>query len=125
MSEERNRILNMISKGQISAEEGARLLDAMQHAAAPTTPPPSTQGVGRANWFHVRVTDLETGRAKVNVNLPLGLVKAGLKVGAHYAPEMEGLDWDDLLVAIQEGASGKLVDVEDLEDGEKVEIFIG
>jgi hypothetical protein len=72
----------------------------------------------------VRVTNLKTGRAKVNVNLPFGLVRAGLKIGGKFAPEMEDVDWEEILAAINEGAQGKLVDVEDVEDGEKVEIFV-
>jgi hypothetical protein len=119
VSEERNRILNMVSEGQISAEEGAKLLD----AASPTAFK-APKNAGRAKWFQVRVTDLETGRTKVRVNLPLGLVRLGLKMGGKYAPEVGEVDWDEVLLAIQEGAEGKLVDVEDVDDGEKVEIFV-
>ena len=119
MSEERNRILNMISKGQISAEEGAQMLDAVA-APSPTVP----LRKGRARWFRVKVSNLATGRTKVNVNLPLSLVRMGLKVGGRFAPEVDDLDWDEVLLAIQEGAAGKLVDIEDVDDGEKVEISI-
>jgi hypothetical protein len=65
-----------------------------------------------------------TGRTKVNVNLPLSLVKAGIKMGARFAPDMEELDWNELVIAIQEGASGKIVEVEDDEDGERVEVYV-
>ena len=34
------------------------------------------------------------------------------------------LDWDELVIAIQEGAAGKIVEVEDEEDGEKVEVYV-
>jgi hypothetical protein len=37
---------------------------------------------------------------------------------------MKEVDWDELVAAIQEGASGKLVEVEDEEGGEKVEVFV-
>ena len=60
----------------------------------------------------------------VNVNLPLSLVKAGIKMGARFAPDMEELDWNELVIAIQEGASGKIVEVEDEEDGERVEVYV-
>ena len=119
MSEERDRILNMVSEGRITAAEGVKMLDAIE---SPTFKAPKS--TGRAKWFQVRVTDLETGRAKVRVNLPLSLVRLGLKMGSKYAPEVDGMDWDEVLLAIQEGAEGKLVDVEDVEDGEKVEIFV-
>jgi len=120
MSEERSRILQMVSQGKITAEEGVRLLDALREAS----PAGPTQAAGAARWFHVRITDLATGRVKVNVNLPLSLVKAGMKMGARFSPEMNELNWEELADAIREGASGKIVDVEDQDDGEKVEVFI-
>ena len=123
MSEERARILQMVSENKIDAQEGARLLGALN---APSEADSGTETVrtGSARWFRVRVTDLETGRTKVNVNLPLSLVKAGIKMGARFSPDVEDLDWDDLVTAIQEGASGKIVEAENDEDGEKVEIYV-
>ena len=70
------------------------------------------------------MTDLESGRSRVNVNLPLGLVKAAVKLGSHFSPEAQDLDWQELVTAIQEGAAGKIVDVEDDLDGERVEVFV-
>ena len=120
MGEERARILQMVNQGTVSVEEGVKLLDAL-HGAAPL---PQPRRESAPKWFRVRVTDLETGRSKVNVNLPLGLVKVGLKMGSHFSPEMQDVDWTELVAAIEEGAAGKLVDVEDVEDGEKVEVFV-
>ena len=70
------------------------------------------------------MTNLATQAPKVNVNLPLGLVSAGLRIGQRYAPELHGVDWDTLLDEIQRGANGKLVEVEDQEDNERVEVFV-
>jgi len=119
MSEERARILQMISEGKITAEDGVRLLSALRGSSSTSASRPGT-----ARWFRVRVTDLATGRTKVNVNLPINLIKAGIKMGARFAPDVPELDWDELVVAIQEGAAGKIIDVEDAEDGEKVEVFV-
>jgi hypothetical protein len=124
MSEERARILQMVSENKIDAAEGARLLSALNNATPDAKEQETDARGGKASWFRVRVTNLETGRTKVNVNLPLSLVKMGLKMGAHFSPEVQELDWEELMVAIQEGAAGKLVEVEDLEDGEKVEVFV-
>ena len=124
MSEERARILQMVSENKIDAQEAARLLSALSNASPGAESQVETSQAGKAKWFRVRVTDLETGRTKVNVNLPLSLVKVGLRVGARFSPEVEDLDWDELMTAIQEGASGKLVEVEDMEDGEKVEVYV-
>jgi hypothetical protein len=67
------------------------------------------------------VTDTRTGRAKATVNLPLGLVDAGLNIAAQYVP---GINFDDLAEAIKSGAEGKIIDVTDEEDGEHVEIYV-
>jgi hypothetical protein len=121
MSEERARILQMISEGKITAEDGAKLLNALRSSGS--SGELSAQG-GKARWFRVRVTDVETGRVKVNVNLPLSLVNVATKMGARFSPEMQDFDWDELMVAIKEGASGKLVEVEDDAGGERVEVFV-
>lgn len=124
--EERMQILKMIENKQITAEEGAKLLAALEEHdraenAAKVKPSPTTSG----KWFRVRVTDLKTGKRKVNVNIPLGLVDVGLKMGAKFAPAgMEELDVNQIIAAIKSGTEGKIVDVEDEEDGEHVEVFI-
>lgn len=120
MSEERARILQMVSEGKVSAEQGVELIAALR-STFPHTPQANE---GQARWLRVRVTDRETGRSRVNVNLPVSLVKVGIKLGARFAPEGEGLDWDELVAAIEEGASGKLVHVEDSEGGETVEVYV-
>jgi hypothetical protein len=122
-SEERMRILKMIQEGKITAEEGAKLLAALRESRKephPTAPP----GRGSKGWLRVRVTDMATNRAKVNVNLPLGLMDAGLKIGAQYAPELAGIDLSQFIEDIKGGAQGKIIDVIDEEDGEHVEIFV-
>ena len=119
MDEERIRILHMVSEGKVTAEEGAKLLEALHDSASPPAPSPKTP-----NWFHVRVSDLATGKNKVNVNLPFSLVRAGIKVGAHLTPELHDVDWEEVVSAIQEGVPGRIVEVEDEEDGEKVEIYV-
>jgi hypothetical protein len=123
--EERMQILKMIEAKQISAEDGAKLLAALgdKDAAETTAPQPSPGTTGK--WFHVRVTDIRTGRRKVNVNIPLGLVDVGLKMGAKFAPAgLEGLDLNQIMTAIKAGGEGKVVDVENEDDGEHVEVFI-
>ena len=122
-SEERMRILKMVQEGKISAEDGIRLIEALGKQRPAEAPrPPSVGGVGR--FFHIRVTDTRSGRARVNVRLPVNLVNAGLKMGAHLTPEMEGLDAQQLMEAINAGETGKIVDVYHAEEGERVEVMI-
>lgn len=119
--EERMKILKMIEEGQISAEEGAKLLAALSSSSRRRE---SAAASGQAKWFRLRVRDLSSGRSKVNVNIPMSLVNVGIKMGARFAPDVEGLDFDEIMEAIRSGAQGKIVDIVDEEDGERVEIFI-
>jgi hypothetical protein len=114
------QILKMIESRQISAEEGARLLAALDRADKGSETPPTDA----PRWFRVRVTDLRSGKSKVNVNIPMSLVEVGIKMGARFAPEVEGLELAQVTKAIREGAQGKIIDVEDEEDGERVEIYV-
>jgi hypothetical protein len=110
----------MIQNGQISAEEGAKLLAALKAGSKENAP---AEG-GQARWFRVRITDLKTGKSKVNVNIPMALVNVGIKMGARFVPDAEGVNYDDLAAAIRSGAQGKVIDVEDEESEEHVEIFV-
>lgn len=116
--EERLQILRMIEGGQITAEEGAKLLGALEEPV---------KGEGRREgpprWFRVRVTDLNTGKRKVDINLPIKLLDIGAKIGAKFAAPAD-LDIERIVQAIKDGAEGKIVDVEDQEEGERVEIYV-
>ena len=120
LRDERMQILNMIQNGQISAEEGAKLLAALQAGAKESDEPAQKE----PRWFRVRVTDLKTGKSKVNMNIPMTLVDVGMRMGARFIPEGKDEDYQELGAAIRRGALGKIIDVEDEEDGEHVEIYV-
>jgi hypothetical protein len=123
--EERMKILKMVEEGKITAEDGAKLLAALGESRRPPTPPaPMTGPGGEARWFRVRVTDLTTGKVKVNVNIPMGLVNVGIKMGARFAPGLDTEQMEVIAEALKSGAMGKIVEATDEEDGEKVEIFV-
>jgi hypothetical protein len=124
--EERMKILKMIEEGKISAEEGAKLLSALRDARRVGVPqPPRPPGApGGARWLRIRVTDIKSGRSKASVQIPLALVDAGMKIGAHFAPEVEGVDMTNVMEAVRSGVMGKIIDVTDEEDGEHVEIYV-
>ena len=121
--EERMQILKMIEEGKISAEEGAKLLAALAAGSKADVARREPAG-GGAKQFRVRVTDLASGRNKVNINIPMRLVNVGLKMGARFAPDIEGINFDEIVAAIKSGSQGKIVDVVDDEDGERVEIYV-
>ena len=120
-SEERLRILKMISDKQITAEEGSKLLEALRVSDSEAR---DRSDPTKSRWLRVRVTDRATGKTKVNVNIPVGLVDVGLKMGARFAPEMAGMDLQAIQAAVREGYQGRIVEVDDEEDNERVEIFI-
>jgi len=120
-TEERMRILRMIQEGKITAEEGAKLLAALRESRKDTRTVITTSRSGKG-MLRVRVTDMLTGKAKVSVNLPLGLVDAGMSIASQYAP---GINFSEIADAIRSGSmEGKIVDVVDEEDGEHIEVFI-
>jgi hypothetical protein len=117
------KILKMIEEGKLSVEEGTKLLAALSDKRVPTPPrPPGVPGGPR--WLRIRVTDVRTGRSKASVQIPLALVDAGIKIGAHFAPEVEGVNMSNVMEAVRSGMTGKIIDVTDEEDGEHVEIYV-
>jgi hypothetical protein len=131
-SEERIKVLRLVNEGKLTAEEGARLLEALS-SANPKTPgkgpglpqPPALPGRPQgARWFRVRVTDLATGRVRVNIRLPITVVTTGFKLGARFSTEVDGLDMKTLMESIRSGETGQIVDVYDDKEGEHVEVFL-
>ncbi len=134
MEQSRSDILAQLASGTISADQAAAQLRGGANAPVPPEAPmpavdaaPAAPSLPRnlgQRWMRIRVTDLNTGRAKVNVNLPLTWVAAGLRIGVNYAPQLENLDLAQLLDELEAGGNGQLIDVEDVDDGERVQIFV-
>lgn len=122
-TEERMKILKMVEDGKISAEEGARLLAALSQGRK-TASTGMQIGTGSARWLRIRITDTHSGRSKTSVQIPLTVVEAGLKIGARFAPEVEGVDMSNIIDALRAGITGKIIDVIDEEGDEHVEIFV-
>ena len=119
------KILNMIAEGKITAEDGAQLLNALKDAGRKSAPPGTGNlpGGEDARYMRILVSGLD-GKQKVNVNIPMNLVNVGLRMGARFAPDMDGLDIEELVAAIRSGAHGKIIDVTDNDSGEHVEIYV-
>jgi len=138
MKEERRRILNMLSEGKISAQEADALLDAVSAPAGAPVGDALAAPVKAAKYLRVLVEGDEDGRSnKVNVRVPLDLIRAGMRLAAllpavAYEPvnralKEQGLDLDvskvkpenleELVAHLQELS----VDVEG--GGEKVRVF--
>ena len=122
-NEERIKILQMLEEGKVTAEEAATLLRALEGGRRGGPAGPPAQG-GQRQFLRIQVTDLESGTAKVNVTLPMGLVGAGLRMAERFAPQIEGFDMQELQELLASGVDGKLVEVVDEEDNERVEIYV-
>lgn len=120
-TEERLRVLQMLEDGKIKPEEATSLLRALGKGQDMGARAASAAG---NRYLRIRVTDLASGTGKVNVTIPLGLVSAGLRIAERFAPEAEGIDMQELEQAIVSGAEGKIVEVMDAEDNERVEIYV-
>jgi len=135
MSSEKIKILEMIQEGKITPAEGMDLLKALEE----TEVKPSSPGPDR--FLRVRVSGDKT--KKVNINIPLKLMKAFSKVAvfgmkfipedAHLEMQKKGIDLtsmnlEELIQIIDQGlVDEKLVDidVEDQEEGRvRVEVYV-
>lgn len=110
----------MISEKQITAAEGARLLEALR-AGEPGAP---REGSRPPRWLRVKVTNRHNGKIKLNVTIPVGLVDVAIKMGAQFAPEMSGMDTSAIQAALRQGVQGRIVSFDDDDDEERVEIFV-
>lgn len=126
-SEERLKVLQMLEEGKITAEEAASLLRALEggRRAASSSPPfaASAQG-GEGRFLRIHVTDMTSGAAKVNVTVPVTLVNAAMRMAERFAPEAEGVDMQEIANLIASGVVGKIVEVTDEEDKQRVEIYV-
>ncbi|MFW5714191.1 MAG: SHOCT-like domain-containing protein [Brevefilum sp.] len=127
-TEERMRILMMVQEGKISAAEGARLIEALDDLSEPSLPIKATSAGSptgkKPRYLRVMITDTDTGKARVNVRLPVSLINSGMRMGARFAPEIEGLEMEDLNAWLNSGEVGQIVDIFDEEDGEHIEVFL-
>jgi hypothetical protein len=135
MNEERKRILNMLAENKITAQEAEALLDAM-------SPPPATGaakggGAPGADPRYLRVL-VEGDEDKVNVRVPLQLIRAGVRLAAlipaaahgpvNKALQERGIDIDvsklklEDLESLVQHLRDLTVDVEGAR-GEKVRVF--
>ncbi|MET3663952.1 hypothetical protein [Caulobacter sp. 1776] len=85
MNPDRLRILKMLSDGKVSAEEAERLLDALNAPSVATQPAASASAPPR--YFHVLVDTIDgQGPTKVNVRVPMQLLRAGVRLSALIPP---------------------------------------
>ena len=83
-------------------EEAAKRVEASDHSGAEGGEPEQ-----QATLLRVRV--LEGGRPTVNIKVPIGVAKWGMKMAQAFSPQMKDadLDWEAITAIIQEGQQGR------------------
>jgi hypothetical protein len=136
MTAERRQILDMLAAGKITSEDAERLLAKLDEAAVPeprtTDAAPTKDGPAGPLPRYLRVLVDSADGDKVNVRVPLALVRTGIKLTALMPTEaaeklhdkgvdlahFTNMDAEELSDALRELS----VDV-DSEDGDTVRVF--
>ncbi|HEY4689246.1 MAG TPA: hypothetical protein VIK33_08030 [Anaerolineae bacterium] len=84
----------------------------------------------RSRWIHVRVTNIHGPMRSVRFSfpLPLRLTAWVLRIVARCVPRFKDTGIDETIVELNESLTGDqplLVDVQEGEDGERVQVYIG
>jgi Asp-tRNA(Asn)/Glu-tRNA(Gln) amidotransferase B subunit len=88
MSEERKRILALLAKGKISEQEADELIDAIGKGdeAGKTRANEADRAKSKnVNYMYVKV--LSGGNDNVDVRVPLGLIRAGMRLTSLIPPQ--------------------------------------
>ncbi len=119
-TDERNRILNMIESGQITAMQAAQLLDTMLPAYE------QIRGQVESRTVRIWMTDISTNRRKLNMTatIPAYLVTMSLRLLARLASQLNDSTMQNVIRAIESGTTGRLLDLQDFEEGKRLEIFV-
>ena len=128
MKDEISRVLTLVEEGKIDKEKASELINILQGKDQPELVTIKKEVPYGNKMLKIRVTSEEGDN--VNVNLPINLVKAVLKVGTNIAeriPEAEkyvkDINVDLLIEAIENELDGQIVDITSA-NGDKVFVVI-
>jgi hypothetical protein len=84
----------------------------------------------RARWLHLRITEAKTDKRRIvfSFPLPLGLAAWGLRLAQPFVPQLRDTGVDDLILALRDGMGHDeplFIDVQDEEEGERVQVYFG
>ena len=139
MTEERKRVLEMLAAGQINVDEADRLLEALRDGP----PKGATSEAPRPAPRYLRVmvdsNEKEDGPVKINVRVPLQLLRAGVRLASLIPPQAQervnaalrekGMTFDvsqikpENLDELIDQLSDFSVDIDQKEDDMKIKVF--
>jgi hypothetical protein len=87
MNEQRKDILDMLAEGKITAAEAEQLIAALERDQPPAVSSAEVRPKGKAKYLRVVVDSVENGEpTRVNVRVPLQLLRAGVRLAALVPP---------------------------------------
>lgn len=78
----------------------------------------------RSRWLRVSVTETATGRTKLTLRLPVGLLDIALKLGANLLPGASEAEVAALLRSVRDDHVGSATATDDLDRGERMDVAI-
>jgi hypothetical protein len=89
MDTDRRSILQMLADGKVTPDEAERLLAAMDRPGAPAWTPSAAGHNGAPKYLRVVVDadDAASGPTKVNVRVPMALLRAGVRLTSVIPPQ--------------------------------------
>lgn len=88
MNEQRKDILDMLAEGKITAEEAEQLIAALDRDRPSVATASDLRPAGKAKYLRVEVDTMENGEpGRVNVRVPLQLLRAGVRLAALVPPQ--------------------------------------
>jgi hypothetical protein len=124
--QEKLQILKMVEDGKINHAEALELMDALGKDEIEVKL--KSASTSSARMLRIKVRE-GVDKTKVNVNIPLSLVNVGLKIAKHInvgdnQELLNQIDMDEIVRLIEEGAQGKILEVEEEETNTTVEIYV-
>lgn len=124
MSSERKKVLKMLDDGKIDLEEANQLLSTLDKDDLDQVKADSPTGTDK--YSSVKINVIEDGQEKVNITLPLRMVKLLKKLVPERAKdrlEDRGIQFEDILTEIEnETFDGKLIDINDGTDHVEIKL---
>ncbi|MEH1017795.1 hypothetical protein V6U90_32605 [Micromonospora sp. CPCC 206060] len=91
MNEQRRQVLEMLAEGKITADEAERLIDALDRGQPESPPGSAPRPKPRPKYLRVVVNSEDDsggdGPARVNVRVPLQLLRAGVRLTSLIPPQ--------------------------------------
>jgi hypothetical protein len=139
VTEERKRVLEMLAAGQINADEADRLLEALRDGPTQAATSEAPRPAPRYLRVMVDSNDKDERPVKINVRVPLQLLRAGVRLASLIPPQAQervnaalrekGMTFDvsqikpENLNELIDQLSDFSVDIDQKEDDLKIKVF--